>query len=175
MSLMIKSVSEDFDANLAQHFMAAQIASEVTDAMVEKIEKPPQPIGTIVIGTAEGDIHSLGKKIVMGCLRAFLIEAVDLGVNVPPGKFVDEAVARNAPVIGVSAMMVHTVTGENGPKAVRALLRKRGLENKIKLIVGGAPFRFDPELKDSIGADAVAEDGMVAAEVIKKFVNEVAQ
>jgi len=175
MSAMIKSVSEDFDANLAQHFMTAQIASEVTDAMVERIEKPPQPVGRIIIGTAEGDIHSLGKKIVIGCLRAFLIDAVDLGVNVPPKKFVDEAVKRNAPVIGISAMMVHTATGENGPRAVRTLLQKRGLENRIKLIVGGAPFRFDPNLKDNIGADAVAEDGMVAAEIIKTFFSEVTQ
>lgn len=170
MQQMIKAISVDFDANLAQHFMTAQIAGEVTDAMLEKIESPPERIGRIVIGTADGDIHSLGKKIVMGCLKAHMIESIDLGVNVPPERFVDEAVAAGATVIGVSAMMVHTATGENGPRAVRRLLKERGLEEKIKMIVGGAPFRFDPDLSKSIGADAVADDGMAASQVVKVFI-----
>ena len=172
MQQMIKAISEDFDANLAQHFMTAQIAGEVTDAMLKKIEAPPEPIGRIVIGTADGDIHSLGKRIVMGCLKANLIESVDLGVNVPPERFVDEALAAGASAIGISAMMVHTATGDNGPKAVRRLLRERGLEEKIKLIVGGAPFRFDPDLAQSIGADAVADDGIAASQVVKDFVRK---
>lgn len=171
MQKMIKAISEDFDANLAQHFMTAQIAGEVTDAMLAKIESPPEPIGRIVIGTACGDIHSLGKRIVMGCLKANLIEAIDLGVNVPPERFVDEAVAAGATVIGVSAMMMHTATGENGPVAVRRLLKERYLEGKIKLVVGGAPFRFDPDLFKTIGADAVADDGIAASQTIKAFLN----
>lgn len=172
MERMIKSISEDFDANLAQHFMTAQIASEVTDAMLGRIASPPRPAGRIVIGTAEGDIHSLGKKIVIGCLKALLIESVDLGVNVPPEKFVDEAVNSGAGVIGVSAMMVHTATGDNGPRAVRRLLNERGLDGRIKLIVGGAPFRFDPALHRAIGADAVADDGIAAGRIIRKIIEE---
>lgn len=172
MGAMIKSVSEDFDANLAQHFMTAQIASEVTDQMLKRIEKPPQPLGRIIIGTAEGDIHSLGKKIVIGCLRALLIESIDLGVNVAPERFVDEAVERGVNVIGISAMMVHTAIGKRGPRAVKALLRKRGLDGQIKLILGGAPFHFAPELIKAIGADAVAPDGMAGAEIIKSIIEE---
>jgi len=167
MQQMIKGISEDYDANLAQHFLTAQIAGEVTDAMLEKIESPPEPIGMIVIGTADGDIHSLGKRIVMGCLKANLVESIDLGVNVPPERFVDEASAAGASVIGISAMMVHTATGENGPRAVRRLLRERGLEEKIKLIVGGAPFRFSPDIAKSVGADAVADNGIAACRAVK--------
>jgi len=173
MDRMIKSISEDFDANLAQHFMTAQIAGEVTEAMLARIESPPRPIGRIVIGTAEGDIHSLGKRIVIGCLKALMIEAVDLGVNVSPEKFVAEAVACDAAVIGVSAMMAHTATGAGGPVAVRALLEERGLTEKIKLIVGGAPFRFDPDLYRAVGADAVADDGIAAGRIIEKLISEV--
>jgi len=172
MQKMIKAITEDFDANLAQHFMTAQIAGEVTDAMLEKIESPLKSIGRIVIGTADGDVHSLGKRIVMGCLKANLIETIDLGVNVPPERFVDEASATGASVIGISAMMVHTATGENGPKAVRRLLKERSLEGKIKLIVGGAPFRFDPDLAESIGADAVADNGIAAAQAVKNFLKK---
>ena len=108
----------------------------------------------------------------MGCLKANLIETIDLGVNVPPERFVDEASATGASVIGISAMMVHTATGENGPKAVRRLLKERSLEGKIKLIVGGAPFRFDPDLAESIGADAVADNGIAAAQAVKNFLKK---
>ena len=62
MNSMIKSISEDFDANLAQHFMTAQIASEVTEAMIKKLDTPPVPEGHIIIGAAAGDMHSMGKR-----------------------------------------------------------------------------------------------------------------
>lgn len=172
MDQMIKSISENFDANLAQHFMTAQIANEVTDAMLSRIERPPEPVGHIVIGTAAGDIHSLGKRIVIGCLKALMIEAIDLGVNVPAEHFVDEAVARSAPVIGISAMMVHTATGPDGPRAVRRLLEERNLTDRIKVIVGGAPFRFDPGLCSAVSADAVADDGIAAGNLIGQFIKE---
>jgi len=170
---MIKSISENFDANLAQHFMAAQIASEVTEAMVARFAAPPQIIGRMVIGTASGDLHSLGKRIVSGCLRSMMIEVTDLGVNVPAGRFVDEAMAREAQVIGISAMMVHTARGEDGCLKVRKILKDRGLENRFKLIVGGAPFRYDPELYRTVGADAWAEDGVTASRVIAGLIKEV--
>ena len=173
MNQMIKSISEDFDVNLAQYFMTAQIGGEVTDAMIARMESPPVPIGNIVIGTAAGDMHTLGKRIVIGCCKALMIESIDLGVNVLPERFVDEAVNQNASVIAVSAMMTHTASGKKGPLAVRELLRKRDLEGRIKLIVGGAPFRFDPELYKKVGADTSAEDGLTAGEVIRLQIQEV--
>ncbi|MBI5141452.1 MAG: cobalamin B12-binding domain-containing protein [Nitrospirae bacterium] len=170
---MIKSISESFDANLAQHFMTSQIAAEVTEEMLARFRKAPEVVGHIVIGTAQGDLHSLGKRIVIGCLKSLMIDVTDLGVNVPPEKFVDEAVARNAQVIGISAMMVHTARGENGCIMVRELLRKRGLEDRIKIIVGGAPYRYDLELYKTVGADASADDGITAGRVIAGLIKEV--
>jgi methanogenic corrinoid protein MtbC1 len=70
-------------------------------------------------------------------------------------------------------MMVHTATGETGSLKVRALLKERGLEDKIKLAVGGAPYRFDPNLYQKVGADAWAADGVTAAKVIVQLINEV--
>jgi methylmalonyl-CoA mutase cobalamin-binding domain/chain len=169
MSLIIK----DPDANLAQHFMTAQIASEVTEKMLEKFARPPETIGRLVIGTAHGDLHSLGKRIVSGCLKAMMVEVIDLGVNVPPERFVDEAVAHDAQVIGISAMMVHTATGENGCKRVRQILKERGLEGRFKIVVGGAPYRFDEELYKSVGSDAWASDGVTAAKVIVDMIRKV--
>ena len=170
---MVKSISEDLDANLAQHFMTSQIAAEVTEEMLARFRTPPEVIGRVVIGTAEGDLHSLGKRIVMGCLKAQMIQVTDLGVNVAPERFVDEAVARDARVIGISAMMAHTARGENGCLKVRQILRERGLEGRIRIMVGGAPFRFDHELYRVVGADAWAEDGITAGRIITELIKGV--
>jgi trimethylamine corrinoid protein len=170
---MMSLITRDPDANLAQHFMTAQIAGEVTERMLEKFSSPPQVIGCAVIGTAHGDLHSLGKRIVIGCLKALMVEVVDLGVNVPAERFVDEAVARHAQVIAVSAMMVHTATGEGGARKVRQLLHERGLEKAIRLVVGGAPYRFDNELYKSVGADGWASDGVSAGKVIVDLIKAV--
>ena len=173
MDMMIKSISENMDANLAQHFMTAQIADMITAEMLLKFRKAPDIVGTVVIGTAQGDMHSLGKRIVIGCLKARMIEVTDIGVNAGPEQFVDEAVAKNAEVIGISAMMVHTARGENGCLAVRRILKERGLEDKIRIIVGGAPYRFDEELYKTVQADAWAIDGVTASKVIVDLIREV--
>jgi len=175
LDLMVKSISENMDANLAQHFMTAQIADTVTAEMIAKFKKAPEVVGTVVIGTAQGDMHSLGKRIVIGCLKARMIEVTDLGVNVTPEHFVDEAIGRKAQVIGISAMMVHTARGENGSLAVRRLLQERGLEDKIRIIVGGAPFRFDEGLYRTVQADAWASDGVTASKVVADLIKEVRQ
>lgn len=163
---MMSNITRDPDANLAQHFMTAQIAAEVTEKMLARFKHPPEIVGRMVIGTAAGDLHSLGKRIVMGCLKALMVEVIDLGVNVPAERFVDEALAHDAQVIAISAMMVHTATGEQGCRRVRQLLRERGLEGCFRLVVGGAPYRFDPELYKTVGADGWAPDGITAGRMI---------
>jgi len=154
--------------------MGAQIAAEVVEEMVPRFREAPECSGRVVIGTARGDFHGLGKQIVVGCLKALMVEVTDLGLNVAPERFVDEAVARGAQVIGVSAMMVHTAQGEQGCRGVRAVLRARGLEACIKIAVGGAPYRFCPGLYRTVGADAWAENGILAGRVITKLIREVA-
>jgi methanogenic corrinoid protein MtbC1 len=163
---MMANITHDPDANLAQHFMTAQIAAEVTEKMLLRFSHPPEIVGRVVIGTAAGDLHSLGKRIVMGCLKALMVEVEDLGVNVPAEKFVQAAVTGNAQVIAISAMMVHTATGENGARKVRTLLKEQDLEDKIKIVVGGAPYRFDSELYKTVGADGWAADGIAAGKMI---------
>ncbi|WP_404355458.1 B12-binding domain-containing protein [Methylotuvimicrobium sp. KM1] len=170
---MMARIEQDPDSNLAQHFMTAQIASEVTERMLEKFASLPETIGKVVIGAAYGDLHSLGKRIVIGCLKSLMVDVIDLGINISAEQFVDKAVENDAQVIAISAMMVHTAIGENGSIKVRSLLKERGLENKIKLAVGGAPYRFDPELYKKVGADVWAPDGVTAAKVIIQLIKEV--
>lgn len=171
--LMMRSISENQGVSLAQHFMAAQIASEVVDEMVPQFKQAPDIIGRVVIGTAQGDFHGLGKRIVSGCLKAMMIEVIDLGLNVAPERFVEEALAQNAQVIAISSMMVHTATGDNGCRRVRQLLQERGVEDRIRLAVGGAPYRFDPELYRNVGADAWADNGITASKTISNLIREV--
>jgi len=170
---MMSSITKDPDANLAQHFMTAQIAAEVTERMLQRFAHPPAILGRVVIGTAAGDLHSLGKRIVMGCLKALMVEVVDLGVNVPAERFVEAALEHDAQVIAVSAMMVHTATSEQGARAVRRILDERGLSNRIKLVVGGAPYRFDNELYKVVGGDGWAADGITAGRIIIHLIRDV--
>jgi len=170
---MMAEIVVNADSNLAQHFMTAQIAAEVTEKMLAKFETPPEVVGRVIIGTAYGDLHSLGKRIVMGCLKSMMVDVVDLGVNVNAEDFVDAAVEHDAQVIAISSMMVHTATGEEGSLRVRALLDERKLSNKIKLVVGGAPYRFDHQLYTQVGADSWAADGVTAAKIIRELIREV--
>lgn len=172
---LMSSIVKDPDANLAQHFMTAQIAAEATEKMLARFQHPPKPVGCIIVGTAFGDLHSLGKRIVSGCLKSLMVEVVDVGVNVRPEQFVDAALDHDAQVIGISSMMVHTAIGEQGCRKVREILQERQLENKIKLVVGGAPYRFDPLLYQTVGADAWAADGISAGKVIIELIKQAKQ
>jgi methanogenic corrinoid protein MtbC1 len=166
MDRMVESLEHDVTISLAQHYVAAQIADQVTAEMVAKFSVAPTSLGAVIIGTAEGDLHSLGKRIVGGCLKARMIDVIDLGANVSPERFVDEAVSRDASIIAISAMMVHTAKGERGCMRVRSLLQERRLSGAIRIVVGGAPYRFDHELYWAVGADAWAQDGVTAGKVI---------
>jgi len=170
---MIKAMSESQEANLAQHFMTSQIAADATEYLIARFKAKPEKIGHVIIGTSHGDLHTLGKRIVMGCLKSMMISVEDLGTNVPAEKFIDEAVTQNAQVIAISSMMLHTARSDEGCKKVRQLLRERGLEDKIKIVVGGAPYRFDRELYKIVGADAWADDGISAGKVIQELIGQV--
>jgi methanogenic corrinoid protein MtbC1 len=167
------SINAILGANLAQHFMTAQIAAQVTEEMLTLFKTPPVLIGKMVIGTSQGDFHGLGKKIVMGCLKAQMIDSVDLGLSVPAEKFVEEALAREAQVIGISSMMLHTARSEEGCVKVRQILKERNLESKIKIIVGGAPYKYDSALYRTVRADAWAENGIDAGIVVTELIMEV--
>lgn len=97
---------------------------------------------------------------------------INLGLSVPPERFVEEAITHNAQVIAISSMMIHTARGENGCLKVREILKEKGLEKKIKIIVGGAPYNFDHNLYKVVKADTWAKDGISAAKVIIDLIKE---
>lgn len=162
------SISERFlktgELSLSQHFLSSKICDDIVTDLLGKISPIENFKSTVVLGTASGDFHGLGKKIVGGCLRTNLHRVIDLGLSVEPEKFVSVARELNAEFIAISSMMYHTATGENGPLKVREILKKESLEDNIKIIVGGAPYRFNKDLYKSIKADGWAED---AGETVK--------
>jgi 5-methyltetrahydrofolate--homocysteine methyltransferase len=120
-------------------------------------------IGTVVIGTVKGDLHDIGKNLVSMMLEGAGFKVVDLGIDVPPDKFVSAAVDNDAQVIGMSALL--TTTMPSMKNTVEAL-RVAGLAGKIKTIIGGAPVT--QKYADEIGANGYSPDAASAVEKTKE-------
>jgi 5-methyltetrahydrofolate--homocysteine methyltransferase len=120
--------------------------------------------GRVVIGSVQGDLHDIGKNLVGIMLKGAGFEIIDLGNDVPPERFVETAVAEDAPVIGLSALLTTTMSGM---KSVVELIEQRGLSDKIKVIVGGAPL--SREFADEIGADDYGYDAANAVERVSEL------
>ena len=130
-------------------------------------EKKAETSGKVVIGTIEGDVHDIGKTIVATLLEAAGFEVVDLGVDVPAEKFVEEAEKHGAQVIAISALL--TTTMFNMGKVIK-LLEERGIRDKYIVIVGGAPVT--EEFARKIGADAYGKDAYDGVAKIRKLIRE---
>ena len=124
-----------------------------------------QTSGKILLATIEGDIHSIGKTIVGTMLRANGFEVIDLGTDVKAEIIVEEAVKVNADIIGVSTLLTTTMHNQ---KKVVDLLEERGLRNKIKIILGGAPVT--QSWVEECQADGFAENAVEAVKLAKTLV-----
>ncbi len=118
--------------------------------------------GKVAIGTTQGDLHDIGKNLVAMMLEGSGYEIVDLGVDVPPDKFID-AVRNGANVVAMSALLTTTMT--NMQHAIEAIT-EAGLRDKVRIIVGGAPIT--KSYADEIGADGYAEDASSAVRLVKE-------
>jgi corrinoid protein of di/trimethylamine methyltransferase len=124
-----------------------------------------QVLGTVVIGTVEGDIHEIGKSLVATMLGASGFEVHDLGVDVPAAEFVKRVQETSANIVGLSALLTTTMRNQ---EAVVEALEEAGLRDQVKVIIGGAPA--GPEWAETIGADAYAENANEAVDVVKQLV-----
>jgi 5-methyltetrahydrofolate--homocysteine methyltransferase len=117
-----------------------------------------QAIGKVLIGTVQGDLHDIGKNLVAMMLEGAGFEVIDLGVDVPPHKFVESVRANQPHIVGLSALLTTTM-----PKMQNTIqaLEQAGLRDQVKIIVGGAPLT--DEYAQSIGADGYAPDAPSAA------------
>jgi 5-methyltetrahydrofolate--homocysteine methyltransferase len=122
-----------------------------------------QAVATAVMGTVKGDLHDIGKNLVIMMLEGAGFAVVDAGVNVEPERFVELAKAHNARVVGLSALLTTTMVGMKG--AIDAL---RGSGLPVKIMVGGAPVT--QAFSDEIGADGYSVDAASAAELARRLI-----
>lgn len=123
-----------------------------------------EPIGKVIVGTVQGDMHDIGKNLVMMMLEGAGFEVIDLGVDVKPERFI-ESVQENKPqVVAMSALLTTTM-----PKmeVTIAAMREAGVLDHVKVMVGGAPVTV--EFAEKIGANGYATDASQAATLAKSF------
>lgn len=123
-----------------------------------------KPLARIVLGTVQGDIHDIGKNLVAMMLKGAGFEVIDLGVNVPPARFV--SAAEGAAIIGLSALL--TTTMPNMKVTIDALTAA-GVRDKVKVIVGGAPVTEEFALE--IGADGYASNANQAVTISRALLS----
>ena len=139
---------------LPELIQCAEIMKSVSGMLNEAISvERREAAGRVVIATVEGDIHDIGKGIVVSLMRACGLEVHDLGRDVPAETSIRKAVELDADVIGTSALLTTTMAGQ---KELEEALRKAGLRERFITIVGGAPVT--ERWARRIGADAYAED-----------------
>ena len=134
------------------------------------VEVGNEPVGRAVVGTVRGDLHDIGKNLVVMMLKGAGFEICDMGVDVAPEAFIDKAEEIHADVICMSALLTTTMTNMED---VITELKNRTLRDKYIVMVGGAPV--NDSFAQQIGADYYTPDAATAAEVAKKAVLEKAE
>ncbi len=119
-------------------------------------------VGKVIIGTVKGDMHDIGKNLVVMMLEGAGFEVIDIGINTPPEKFVETAKANPDALVGLSALL--TVTMEEMRTTIE-VLRNAGLQNKV--MIGGAPV--SQQYAEEIGADGYASDAAKAVSLAKQL------
>jgi len=155
-----------------QYFIADLLyAGEILRSVTEKIKpklvttKEIKKLGKVVIGSVAGDIHDIGKNIVVFMLEANGFEVYDLGVDIPPEKFVEKIKETGASIVGLSGFL--TLAFESMKKTVEAI-EKAGLRGKVKIMIGGG--QITEEIRKYTGADAYGKDAIEAVALAKKWV-----
>jgi len=167
----MREVGEKFERGeyfLPELMISADIFTRAVSLLQPLLERGAAQArrGRVVIGTVKGDIHDLGKNLVATMLRVDGFEVIDLGVDVPPEKFV-EAVERYEPdIVGMSALLTTTMIEMRN---VIDALKSAGLRDRVRVIVGGAPVT--EEFAREVGADAYAKDAVEAVEKCRKLVS----
>ncbi|MFC1497475.1 B12-binding domain-containing protein [Verrucomicrobiota bacterium] len=126
-----------------------------------------EPIGTAVVGTVKGDLHDIGKNLVIMMLEGAGFNVVDVGIDVADQKFIDSARENNAMVVGISALLTTTMTNM---KSAVSTIKTSDINSKVKIMIGGAPV--SQAFCDEIGADGYAPDAASAADLAKQLIGK---
>jgi corrinoid protein of di/trimethylamine methyltransferase len=128
------------------------------------IEQGAEPAGRVVIGTVKGDLHDIGKNLVAAMLEGAGFEVIDLGVDVPPDKFVSAVKEGNATLVAMSALLTTTM---NTMKTTVDAFMSSGVRDNIKIMIGGAPVT--DKYAEEIGADGYSSNANGAVALARKL------
>ena len=167
----LKKIGEAFGAGevfLPEMLMAAEAFQEGMKVIEPKLAETGRQVksaGTVVFGTVLTDIHEIGKNIVITLMKTHGFSTVDLGANVSPTTFVQEAERASADIVAMSALMTTTMTYQRD--AIN-YLKERGVRDKYIVLVGGGPV--DAEWAEQIGADGTSTSAVGAVEIAEKLI-----
>lgn len=153
-------VGEKFESGdffLSEMIMAAEIFNQIMDQVRPHLKSArTETKGKILLGTVEGDVHDIGKNIIIALLEAEGFDIIDLGVDVPPEKFVEAIKEHEPDIVGMSSLL--TVALETTKRTVDAIT-EAGLRDKVKIIIGGG--RIDQHAAEFIDPDASTDNAAV--------------
>ena len=146
---------------------AGEILRVVTEKVKPKlaIAKEAKLLGKVIIGSVAGDIHDIGKNIVVFMLEVNGFEVHDLGVDVPPEKFVEKIKETGATIVGLSGFLALAF---DAMKQTIQAIKDAGLRDKVKVMIGGG--QITEEIRKYTGADAYGKDAMAGVSLAKKWV-----
>ncbi|MDH5405538.1 MAG: cobalamin-dependent protein [Candidatus Aminicenantes bacterium] len=146
---------------------SGEILKTITDMIKPKLAKAAEVkrVGKVVMGTVAGDIHDIGKNIVVFMLDVNGFEVYDLGVDVPTQKFVEKIKETGAPIVGLSGFLA--LAFDSMKQTIEAI-KDAGLRGKVKVMIGGG--QITEEVRKYTGADAYGKDAMAGVSLAKKWV-----
>ncbi|MCL6088433.1 MAG: corrinoid protein [Actinobacteria bacterium] len=158
---------EYFLPDLMRSANAMKKALDILEEEIDKSGVERKSQGKIVIGTVKGDIHEIGKSIVAALLAAKGFDVTDVGIDASSEVFISNIIEKKADILAMSALLPITMPYQG---LVIEELKKRGMRNKIKVMVGGAPVT--QEHADKIGADGYADNAVDAVKLAEKLMKE---
>ena len=166
----MNKVGERFEKGeyfLPELIMAGEMLNQISDIVKPKLkgEAKTEGLEKVIVGTVKGDIHDIGKDIVVFMLDVNGFEVIDLGIDVPVQKFVDTIKETGSKMLGLSGFL--TLAYESMKETVDAI-KEAGLRDGVKIMIGGG--QIDEKVKDFSGADAFGKDAMDAVKLAKGWI-----
>ena len=156
---------ETGDCFIPELMLAGEILSQITAIVKPRMSQSAESkkLGKVIVGTVQGDIHDIAKDIVVFMLDINGFEVTDLGVDVPPAKFVEAVKQAGAKIVGLSGFLTLAF---DPMKDTVAALKAAGL-NDVKVMIGGG--QIDEQIRQYTGADAYGKDAMAAVAIAKSW------
>jgi len=152
---------------LTELVMAGEIftqAANILEPHMKNANIDESSVESIVVGTVQGDVHDIGKNIFITLLKSAGYNAVDLGVDIPPEKFVEKVKETGAKIVAYSGLLTVALESMN---ATTEALKAAGLRENVKIIIGGLPV--DELWMKEAGADAFTDNAFEGVNIVKKW------